>query len=121
MNLWTQRKAIFINDNLKKKTMENFNDINRQIDFVEYNNLKEVEAAEQEYTTRILYFKTDFKGSLHVPNNIGFHPNLFVGTQKEYDEIYNNYLTGKEDEFKIIGVNTFNSLEDYNKKYSFIK
>lgn len=97
--------------------MKNLNDINKQIDYVEYNNLKEVEAVEQEYTTRILYFKTDFKGSLHVPTNIGFNPNLFVGTQKEFDEIYNNYLTGKEDEFKIIGINCFNSLEEYENSY----
>jgi hypothetical protein len=66
---------------------------------------------------KIKYFKTDYKGRIHVPSNIGFHPNLFKGTQAEYDEIYDKYLKGREDEFKIIGVHVFDSYDDYLKKF----
>ena len=90
--------------------------MNKNIDFVEYN-LRDELLYQQEYETRVLYFKTDYKGSMHVPTEANFHPNLFKGTQKEYDQICEKYLYGKEDEFKIIGVHTFNTLEEYNKKY----
>ena len=64
-----------------------------------------------------MYFKTDYKGSMNIPANINFHPNLFKGTQEEYYAICKKYLYGKEDEFKIIGVHTFDNYEDYLKTY----
>lgn len=82
----------------------------------------EIELEEMlEYTTRIKYFKTDYKGSMHCPTEANFHPNLYKGTQQQYDHIYNTYLMGREDEFKIIGVQEFDSLEEYNKKYGLCK
>lgn len=87
-----------------------------EIDFVDYN-LRDELLAQQEYETRILYIKTDYRGSMHVPTEANFSPHLFKGTQKQYDEICVKYLYGKEDEFKLIGANTFDTLEEYNKAY----
>lgn len=70
-----------------------------------------------EYCTRIKYFKTDYKGTMICPTEANFHPNLFKGTQEQYDNILKKYLYGHEDEFKIIGEHSFNSLEEYNKKF----
>ena len=67
------------------------------------------------------YFKTDFKGKIHLPTTVNFHPNIFKGTQKEYDEIYSKYLFGKEDEFKVIGTHKFDTYEDYLKVYKHLK
>ncbi len=89
---------------------------NRDIDYVDYN-LSEQLKEQQEYETRVFYWKIDFSGSLHVPTNINFHPSLFIGSQSDYDKIYNNYLKGREDEFKITGEHKFDTLEDYNKKF----
>jgi len=72
---------------------------------------------QQEYETRVYYWKIDFTGSLHVPTNVNFHPSLFIGTQSAYDKIYDNYLKGREDEFKIVGEHKFDTIEDYNKKF----
>ena len=72
---------------------------------------------QDEYFNRVFFWKIDFKGTLHVPARVNFHPTLFKGTQKEYDEIYNNHLKGREDEFKITGEHKFDSLEEYNKKF----
>ena len=88
----------------------------KDIDYVEYN-LRDNLLQEQEYKERIKYFKTDFKGSLTIPPEANFHPSLFKGTQEEYDNIYNKYLKGHEDEFKIIGTHTFNTYEDYLKVF----
>jgi hypothetical protein len=73
---------------------------------------------QQEYQTRIFFFKTDFKGTLHVPTIAKFHPNLFKGTQEQYDNICTEYLYGKEDEFKIIGIHRFDTIEEYNKTFN---
>jgi len=70
---------------------------------------------QQEYQTRVFYFKTDFKGTIHYPTNINFNHNLFVGTQEEYDNICKEYLYGKEDEFKIIGVHRFDTYKEFRK------
>lgn len=78
---------------------------------------KELELEQQEYETRVLFFKTDFKGTLHVPAEANFHPHIFKGTRKEYDAICEKYLYGKEDEFKITGVHTFDTLEELSKTY----
>ena len=63
------------------------------------------------------YFKTDFNGRMHLPTNIKFHPNLFKGTQDQYNNICEKYLFGKEDEFKVIGTHKFDTYEDYLKVY----
>lgn len=72
---------------------------------------------DDEYHNRVCYFKTDFKGGLHVPTEIDFHPYLWVGTQKQYDDIYDKYLVGKEGEFKVIGIHKFNTMDEYVAKY----
>ena len=64
---------------------------------------------------KIKYWKTDFKGKIHVPTIANFHPNLFVGTEKEYNDIYDKYLEGREDEFKVIGCHSFDTWEEYLK------
>ena len=79
--------------------------------------MKNQDLEQQEYQTRIRFFKTDFTGKLHVPTKANFHPYLFIGTQEEYDFICKEYLTGKEDEFKIIGVHVFDTKEEYWKEY----
>lgn len=79
--------------------------------------MTEEDEEQFEYESRALYFVTEYKGSMHVPAKANFHPNLFKGTQQEYDYIYDKYLTGKEDEFKIIGIHTFKTYEDYKKVF----
>lgn len=82
----------------------------------------EIELEEMlEYTTRILYFKTDYTGTMWCPTKANFHPNLFKGTQQQYDEIFEKYLMGHEDEFKVIGVHKFDTLEEYNEAFGFNK
>jgi len=73
---------------------------------------------QQEYQTRIFYFKTDYTGKMHIPSKANFHPNLFKGTQEEYDDICKEYLYGKEDEFKVIGTHRFDTIEEYNKIFN---
>ncbi len=63
------------------------------------------------------YWKLDFKGSLYVPTDIDFHPNLWKGTEADFKYILNNYLRGKEDVFKVIGWQSFDTLEEYNEQY----
>ena len=79
-----------------------------------------------EYTTRILYMKIDYKGSMGIPTKmkldccetkVNFHPNLFIGTEQQYEEIWDKYLRGREDEFKVIGRHTFDTYEEYKKAY----
>ena len=67
---------------------------------------------QQEYETRKIYIVTDYKGTMHTPAHINFHPNQFYGTQKEYDDIYNKYLKGHDDEFKVIGERHYANYED---------
>ena len=74
--------------------------------------MEKIESPEKE-----LFWKIDFKGKMHVPAEANFHPNLFVGTRKEYNNIYNKFLKGKEDEFKIIGEHSFDNYEDYKKAF----
>ena len=69
---------------------------------------------------KIKYWKTDFKGKMHVKSITGFHPNLFKGTEEEYNDIYENHLKGREDEFKVIGVHCFDTWEEYLKKFKYL-
>ena len=80
-------------------------------------NIKEEGLYQQEYETRVVYIKTDFKGKMTIPTEANFHPYLFVGTRKEYDYIIDKYLRGYEDEFKIIGEHCFNTYEEYLKVF----
>ena len=82
-------------------------------------NMSESEKLQwkEEYSTKVKFIKTDFEGKMHVPAETNFHPNLFKGTEKEYDSIVEKYLTGKDDEFKIIGYHTFDTYEEYIKEY----
>ncbi len=82
-------------------------------------NKQEELEFQEEYETRVKYFKTDYSGHFWCPTGANFHPNLFKGTQKEYDDICKKYLYGHEDEFKIIGEHSFDTLEEYNKVYGF--
>tara|TARA_R100000541_G_scaffold50751_1_gene58048 strand:- start:444 stop:710 length:267 start_codon:yes stop_codon:yes gene_type:complete len=59
------------------------------------------------------YYKTDYKGCMPSIDGHRFHPWIFYATQKEYDEIYDNYLSRREDEFKIIGVHKFETYEEF--------
>jgi hypothetical protein len=79
--------------------------------------MSDLELHQQEYQTRVKYFKTDYRGNMNVPTEANFHPNLFKGTQEEFEDICRKYLDGKEDEFKIIGIHTFDTYEDYLKTY----
>ena len=79
--------------------------------------LRDAMLEQQEYETRVKFFKTDYRGSFNCPASINFHPNLFKGTQKEYDDICKKYLYGKEDEFKITGEHSFNTYEEYLQTY----
>ena len=69
---------------------------------------------------KIKYWKTDYKGTMHVPTKSGFHPNLFKGTEKEYNDIYDKYLKGREDEFKVTGIHSFDTWEEYIEKYKYL-
>jgi len=70
-----------------------------------------------EYFNRKFHWKIDYTGKLHVPTKIKFHPNHSHLTEFELDSIIVNYLRGKEDEFKIIGVHKFDTAVELNKKY----
>lgn len=75
------------------------------------------DADQEEYFTRVFYWKIDYRGTMTLPTHLNFHPNLWKGTQKEYDEIYDKYLKGREDCFKIVDTHKFDSLDQYNKSY----
>ena len=80
-------------------------------------NMKEEGLYQQEYETRVMYMKIDFKGKMHIPCEANFHPHLFVGTMKEYDYIFDKFLRGREDEFKVIGIHSFDTYCEYYKKF----
>ena len=73
---------------------------------------------EEEYNTKIKFFKTDYIGKMHIPTNVKFHPNLFQGTEKEYSDMITKHFQGKEDEFKITGSHSFYTFCEYNKIYN---
>lgn len=73
--------------------------------------LREMEAQDEEYSTRVLYFHTQFRGNAVVKNN--FHPWLFIGTRKEYDEHLRFYENNHENG-KIIGEHSYNTYDEWN-------
>jgi len=68
-----------------------------------------------EYSEKIWYIKTIFKGNFIVNEN-AYHPQLFVGTKKEHDFLTFKYYSGREDEFKIIDIEYLTE-EEYKNKY----
>ena len=77
--------------------------------------LEQDNAENEEYFTRVFHWKIDFKGRIYATPS--FNPNHYIGTQAEYNNIWVNELRGKEDEFKIIGENKFDSSEELEKVY----
>ena len=74
--------------------------------------MTEAEEQEQEYCQRELYFYTQFKGRwCNHPTYRNFHPWLWIGTEKDYNELcefYNNNANGK-----IIGSFSYKTFEEY--------
>jgi hypothetical protein len=62
------------------------------------------------------YWKVDYRGVMPSIRGHRFHPNLFHATEEEMDKIL-DMLYGREDEYKIIGVHSFDTIEEYNKKF----
>lgn len=76
---------------------------------------------QEEHETGVKYFKTDYKGSMCSPPTRlklpDFHPNIFKGTQEQYDEIFDKHLCCHEDEFKVIGTHSFDTYEEYKQAF----
>lgn len=73
-----------------------------------------LELEHEEYTTRVMVFQTDFKGSYISDFEKGFSNQKFVGTREQYDEaikFYDNHDNGK-----IIGTHVF-TLEEWEQKH----
>lgn len=75
------------------------------------------ELEQQEYEQRKYYWVIHYSGNIHLPTKLCFHPHGWCGTKKEFDYIYDNYLTGKEDEFKIIGWETYDTFDEMENRY----
>jgi hypothetical protein len=72
---------------------------------------------EQEYTTRVFIWTTDFKNNFYISDmEKGFSNQKFVGTEQQYDEATATYFKG-HDRGKIIGINkyTLEEWEELNK------
>ena len=63
------------------------------------------------------YFRVEYTGSMPTIRGHRFHPWLFHGTQNEMDDILEDHLSGREDEFKIMAVHSFDTLEEFNKYF----
>ena len=63
------------------------------------------------------YFRVEYTGSMPTIRGHRFHPWLFKGTQNEMDDILDYHLNGREDEFKIMAVHSFDTLEEFNKYF----
>lgn len=74
--------------------------------------IREMEAIDEEYSTRILYFHTKFRGNAIAKD--GFHPWLFVGTRKDYDKHLRFYENNHENG-KIIGEYCYDTYEEWYK------
>ena len=71
---------------------------------------------EQEYTTRIFIWTTDFKNNFYISDFVGgFSNQKFVGTEKQYDEATATYFRG-HDRGKIIGYNKYTP-EEWDAKH----
>jgi len=74
---------------------------------------QEESHQQEEYETRVLVFRTDFKNDKWIGSVVGgFSPVEFVGTRKQYDEataIYKDHSYGK-----IIGTHT-HTIEEWEK------
>ena len=66
------------------------------------------------------YWKVDYKGCMPSIQGSFFHPNLFWATEEEMDEVLEK-LSGREDEFKIVGIHSFNTYAEYEKKFRIVK
>jgi hypothetical protein len=74
-----------------------------------------------EYHNRVKIFRTHYKGNIIIPAESGFHPMFFKGTEKEYDLVIEKYFSGKEDVFKIIGHDVYNTIEEYESVWGLDK
>jgi hypothetical protein len=69
---------------------------------------------------KILYIRTDFKGGKYISPMVGgFNAYCFIGTLEEYNKACETFYKN-EDNGKIIGRHTFNSLEEYNNHFNII-
>lgn len=62
------------------------------------------------------YWKVDYKGCMPSIKGHRFHPNLFYATREEMDKVLEK-LYGREDEYKIIGIHSFDTMEEYDKAF----
>tara|TARA_R100000541_G_scaffold2007_1_gene7373 strand:- start:122 stop:529 length:408 start_codon:yes stop_codon:yes gene_type:complete len=63
------------------------------------------------------YFRTEYTGTIPSIRGHRFHPSMFYGTQDEMDDILDYHLSGHEDDFKIMSVKSFDTIEEFNKHY----
>ena len=62
------------------------------------------------------YWKIDYRGVMPSIQGHRFHPNLFYATEEEMNDILRK-IGGREDEFKVIGIHSFETYADYEKIY----
>ena len=63
------------------------------------------------------YFRTEYTGIMPNIRGHRFHPSIFHGTFEEMDDILDYHLSGREDEFKVTAVHSFDTLEEFNKYF----
>ena len=62
------------------------------------------------------YYKIDYRGQMPSIQGHRFHPWLFVGTEEEFNWCIDQ-LSGREDEFKIHGWNSYDTYEEYCREF----
>lgn len=68
---------------------------------------------DSDYFNRVCFWRVEARGNISIPTSINFHPQLWRGTQAEFDEIDVRHLQGNEGLFKITDVCKFATYEDH--------